>query len=102
MIDSHDAAASGRLCVALAASCRGAASVLVGARLLTMCRLHTLMTFLAAGIDMFTSVRTRAAGRELVTAVECISEYRLKTGLRVLLFPDPSKPQVTVNITVLV
>ena len=37
-----------------------------------------------------------------VTSVEGITEYRLGNGLRVLLFPDPSKPTVTVNITYLV
>ncbi len=36
---------------------------------------------------------------EPVTSVEGITEYRLDNGLRVLLFPDASKPQVTVNIT---
>ncbi|HTN50028.1 MAG TPA: pitrilysin family protein [Burkholderiaceae bacterium] len=34
--------------------------------------------------------------------VEGITEYRLANGLRVILFPDPSKPTVTVNITYLV
>ncbi len=33
------------------------------------------------------------------TTVEGISEYRLDNGLRVLLFPDASQPQTTVNIT---
>src|SRR5215467_6472267 len=37
-----------------------------------------------------------------VTSVEGITEYRLENGLRVLLFPDSSKPTVTVNITYLV
>jgi len=37
-----------------------------------------------------------------VTSVEGISEYSLSNGLRVLLFPDQSKPQVTVNVTYLV
>jgi zinc protease len=37
-----------------------------------------------------------------VTSVEGITEYRLPNGLKVLLFPDPSKPTVTVNITYLV
>src|SRR5581483_9848630 len=37
-----------------------------------------------------------------VTSVEGITEYRLANGLRVLLFPDASKPTVTVNITYLV
>ena len=34
-----------------------------------------------------------------LTSVEGISEYRLDNGLRVLLFPDPTKPTVTVNLT---
>lgn len=37
-----------------------------------------------------------------VTAVEGITEYRLANGLRVLLFPDASKPAITTNITYLV
>jgi zinc protease len=37
-----------------------------------------------------------------VTAVEGITEYRLDNGLRVLIFPDQSKPTVLVNITYLV
>jgi zinc protease len=37
-----------------------------------------------------------------VTAVEGIEEYRLANGMRVLLFPDASKPTFTVNLTVFV
>lgn len=37
-----------------------------------------------------------------VTSVEGITEYALNNGLRVLLFPDPSKPTITVNATYLV
>jgi len=37
-----------------------------------------------------------------VTEVEGISEYELKNGVRVLLFPDASKQVVTVNMTVFV
>jgi zinc protease len=37
-----------------------------------------------------------------VATVEGITEYRLANGLRVLLFPDPTKPTATVNITYLV
>ena len=36
---------------------------------------------------------------EKVTSVDGITEYRLANGLRVLLFPDPTKQTVTVNIT---
>ncbi len=43
-----------------------------------------------------------AAGPVKVTAVEGITEYRLANGLRVLLFPDPSKPTLTTNIIYLV
>ncbi|HZJ15841.1 MAG TPA: insulinase family protein, partial [Chthoniobacteraceae bacterium] len=42
---------------------------------------------------------TLPAGVEQVTSVEGITEYSLPNGLRVLLFPDPSKPIITVNIT---
>ncbi|WLD11093.1 insulinase family protein [Planctellipticum variicoloris] len=37
-----------------------------------------------------------------ITEIEGISEYRLDNGLKVLLFPDSSKPTVTVNLTVFV
>jgi zinc protease len=37
-----------------------------------------------------------------VTSVEGITEYRLGNGLRVLLFPDPTKPTITVNVTYMV
>jgi zinc protease len=46
-----------------------------------------------------TSAATRATQ---VASVEGITEYTLPNGLRVLLFPDQSKPTVTVNITYLV
>ena len=39
------------------------------------------------------------SGMELVTSVEGITEYRLANGLTVLLFPDPSKQTITVNMT---
>src|SRR5215510_11360337 len=37
-----------------------------------------------------------------IVTIEGITEYRLDNGLRVLLFPDPSKPRVTVNLIVFV
>jgi zinc protease len=43
-----------------------------------------------------------AAAPVRVTSVEGITEYRLGNGLRVLLFPDASKPTATVNITYMV
>lgn len=37
-----------------------------------------------------------------MTSVEGITEYQLENGLKVLLFPDPSKATITVNITYMV
>src|SRR5690606_10893590 len=37
-----------------------------------------------------------------IRSIEGITEYALPNGLKVLLFPDPSKPTVTVNLTVFV
>jgi zinc protease len=43
-----------------------------------------------------------APAQTKVTSVEGITEYRLDNGLQVLLFPDNSKPTVTVNVTYMV
>src|SRR5207248_3045352 len=37
-----------------------------------------------------------------ITAVEGITEYRLDNGLKILLYPEPSRPKVTVDLTVFV
>lgn len=37
-----------------------------------------------------------------ITSIEGITEYRLENGVQLLLFPDPSKPTVTVNMTIFV
>lgn len=64
--------------------------------------------FRAIAITLFTlilpaqPIRQMPAGVQFVTSVEGITEYRLQNGLRVLLFPDPSKNTVTVNITYMV
>ena len=42
------------------------------------------------------------SGVKKVTSVEGITEYSLENGLHFLVFPDPSKPTITVNITYLV
>src|SRR5215469_7134008 len=46
--------------------------------------------------------QTLPAGVQRITSVEGITEYRLANGLQVLLFPDNSKPTMTVNVTYLV
>src|SRR5438034_8788787 len=47
------------------------------------------------------AVRADEAPRK-VAAVEGVTEYRLANGARVLLFPEASRPTLTVNMTVLV
>ncbi len=51
---------------------------------------------------LFMLLALPAAAQQRVASVEGITEYRLSNGLRVLLFPDQTKPTVTVNITYLV
>jgi len=46
--------------------------------------------------------QTLPEGVRKITAVEGITEYALPNGLHVLLFPDSSKPNVTVNMTYMV
>ncbi len=52
---------------------------------------YLLLIVLAAG----------AFGADKVASVEGLTEYRLANGLRLVLFPDPSKPTITVNVTYL-
>ncbi len=61
----------------------------------------TWFSTLAAGIATMLTA-TAKAEPELITSVEGITEYRLDNGLRILLFEDPSKPQVTINLTIFV
>ena len=56
----------------------------------------------AALISIAAFSQTPAPAFRKVTSVEGITEYALPNGLQVLLFPDPSKPKVTVNMTYLV
>jgi hypothetical protein len=46
--------------------------------------------------------QTLPQGVQKVTSVEGITEYAFPNGLRVLLFPDNSKPKITVNVVYLV
>lgn len=63
-------------------------------------QLRLALIALLLGLSMTSN--SSAAEPQKVTTVEGITEYHLENGLRVLLFPDPSKPQVTVNLTVFV
>jgi zinc protease len=67
--------------------------------------LKSLLTCLTLAMALVAPPASAAAlptGVTRVTTVEGITEYRLANGLKVLLFPDPSKPTITVNITYLV
>ena len=48
------------------------------------------------------AAQAQPAGVTKGATVEGITEYRLQNGFRVLLFPDPTKPNITVNITYMV
>lgn len=69
---------------------------------------HVLRTGGAiAGVVVLSSLAgaqapTPAPSLVKMVSVEGITEYRMSNGLRVLLFPDKSKPQTTVNVTYLV
>ncbi len=56
---------------------------------------------LAAAMAIPTSA-AESDGVKMITSIEGITEYQLENGLKVLLFPDDSKPKVTVNLTVFV
>ncbi len=57
---------------------------------------------LAGAAPLAAAEAPKPAAPERVTSVEGITEYRLANGLKVLLFPDASKPTITVNVTYLV
>ncbi len=53
-------------------------------------------------MPIFSQTTTELPDPIKITSVEGITEYQLDNGLRVLLFPDPTKQTITVNITYLV
>ncbi|MYM84829.1 insulinase family protein [Duganella sp. FT50W] len=60
------------------------------------------LSFVATGSAWAAAAPALPAGVVKGPSVEGITEYRLPNGLKVLLFPDASKPTVTVNVTYLV
>jgi len=80
-------------------------SVALGAASLILAAMLDAMPSFAAAATPAGPARSASAlpaGVERVTSVEGITEYLLPNGLKVLLFPDPSKPTITVNVTYLV
>src|SRR5277367_827965 len=63
--------------------------------------MKTVSLFLIAA-SLFAQVSSLPQGVTRGPSVEGITEYHLDNGLEVLLFPDPSKETITVNMTYLV
>src|SRR5215472_1199655 len=64
--------------------------------------LLVLFSAVSALVALPAFAQSQPQGVQKVTTVEGITEYSLPNGLHVLLFPDPSHPKVTVNMTYLV
>lgn len=73
---------------------------------LNSCKLRACAHLLAGAVALLiagaAAALTLPKGVAQGPSVEGITEYRLQNGLKVLLFPDASKPTVTVNVTYLV
>jgi zinc protease len=68
-----------------------------------ICRLALVaFVFLTLRHPLAASEPALPAGVTKVTSVEGITQYQFDNGLRLLVFPDPSKSTITVNITYLV
>jgi zinc protease len=65
-----------------------------------LCR--CLLALLAAVVAVPLVRAGEPAKLKKITSIEGITEYRLDNGLQVLLFPDDSRPTVTINLTVFV
>ena len=66
-------------------------------------RLAAMLAALVVALALTSPVAARQqATAEPVLSAEGISEYALDNGMRVVLFPDSSKPVTTVNVTYLV
>lgn len=80
-----------------------AAAILMSAPLmLAQTQTRTVVTTTPTAASPQATTTALPQGVERVASVEGITEYRLQNGLRVLLFPDMTKPTTTVNITYMV
>ena len=62
-------------------------------------RLKRAIALWAATVALTAALaQTLPQGVQKVTSVEGVTEYAFPNGLRVLLFPDNSKPKITVNV----
>src|SRR5664280_1053579 len=67
-------------------------------------RLKRLIAISAATIVLTAAAlaQTLPPGVQKVTSIEGVTEYAFPNGLHVLLFPDNSKPKITVNVVYMV
>lgn len=61
-----------------------------------------LVCFLTIGLRASSTMADTAVPPKKIETIEGITEFHLDNGLKVLLVPDPSRPTVTVNLTVFV
>ena len=64
-------------------------------------RLVRWAAVLSVSLALYAASRASAAPTK-GESVEGITEYQLENGLQILLYPDESKPTVTVNLTIFV
>lgn len=70
---------------------------------MSLIQLSRLVSVACLAVGMFASTMSVAQETPAkIASIEGITEYRLENGAQVLLFPDASKPMVTVNMTVFV
>jgi zinc protease len=60
------------------------------------------LSVLVLGLTATSLAQTLPTGVQKVTSIEGVTEYAFPNGLHVLLFPDDSKPKITVNVVYLV
>src|SRR5579864_7098644 len=60
---------------------------------------HTVLTFAVCAIALS---QTLPQGVQKKASMGGITEYDFPNGLKVLLYPDPALPEITVNVTYLV
>ncbi len=63
---------------------------------------HIIFLFAAFAMSTVATGQTSESSATKFAEIEGITEFRLENGCRVLLFPDQSKPEITVNMTIFV
>jgi zinc protease len=61
-----------------------------------------MKTFIAAVAALFISLQALPSGVKKMASMGGITEYDYPNGLKVLLYPDPAEPKITINVTYLV